>query len=177
MEKEKKSIVIFEGPDSTGKTSIAKAFVKKHPEFQYFKVKKEKQYVAKLKPKAIQEMHEHELRFFYEMASQIDFNVIMDRSYPSEYVYGKLFRKIDENFILQQDKKFGKLGVKIVILTKPDAMLSDNLFNRKQLVQVKEGYIQFAKKTRCKLLVMDTSDRNIDSQLAKLEGFIYKSQK
>jgi thymidylate kinase len=169
----KNNIIIFEGTDSCGKTNISHAFAAKYPSFDYFKLEKEKLFIKTLSPEQIRLMHENEIDFFLSFLKQVHVKVIMDRNYPSEIVYGRLFRTVDEELMSKVDAEFAELGTKIVLLTKDDSLLRDDIFNKPDLLKIKKGYEQFAKETKCEILTLDTSDFNLDEQIKKIETFIY----
>jgi thymidylate kinase len=167
------NIIIFEGVDNCGKTNISQALVERHlPDYQYFKVKQEAIHIEHVPKEILKEAHALQLNFFYELARQVDFNVVVDRFYPSEYVYGSLFREIDEDLIWDFDAKFAALGTKLVILTKEDDQLEDPLWTREQLIQIKAKYVEFAKKTACHVLVLPTDSENLDEQLPIINEFL-----
>lgn len=168
------SIIIFEGVDNCGKTEISTAVVKHLlPDHKYFKVKQEQLHIQSKSHDVLREAHILQMNFFYELARQTDQNVVMDRFYPSEYVYGSLFRDIDEEVIWHYDKLFSELDVKIVILEKGDKYLQDELWTNEQLIAVREKYKEFASKTKCKVYVMNTESENLDEQLAELSIFLH----
>jgi len=166
------SILLFEGTDNCGKTEIALEFVKRHPEYQYFKLKKERDIVEQTDPVVLQKAHELELRFFIEFAKSVNFNVVIDRHYPSEWVYGSLFRKVDEMLLQRCDEEFANLNTKIVILQKNDDALEDELWNKKQLIAIKKKYQDFAKMTQCDKLLLNTDSENLEWELAEIDKFL-----
>lgn len=166
-------IIIFDGVDNCGKTEISTALVEKVlTDHRYFKVKQERIHVEKVDPVILQKAHELQLNFFYELARQTDQKVVMDRFYPSEYVYGSLFRKVDEDLIWEYDKKFADLGAVIIIPVKGDKFLEDELWSKEQLIAIREKYKEFADKTACRVLVLDTEDENLDRELADIQTFL-----
>jgi len=166
-------IIIFDGVDNCGKTEISHGLVQHVlKDHTYFKVKQERIHVEKLDPKILQKSHELQLNFFYELARQSNLNIVMDRFYPSEYVYGSLFREIDEELLWEFDKKFAELGVKIIIPVKGDSFLEDELWSKEQLVTIREKYKEFARKTSCEVLVLDTEDENLERELSDIKTFL-----
>lgn len=167
------SIIIFEGVDNCGKTEISHALVERLlPDHQYFKVKQERIHVEKVDPAILKTAHELQLNFFYELARQVDLNVVMDRFYPSEYVYGSLFRDIDHQLIEDYDAMFAELGVKIIILRKKDDALEDELWTKEQLLAIRDRYEVFASWTKCDVLVLDTDDEDLDRELSEIQKFL-----
>jgi len=165
------NLIIFEGCDNCGKTTIATALAKEIG-YNYFKRKKEMLYIKKTNPVIIEEAHKENLAFFYEYCRQVDANVIVDRSFPSEYVYGSLFRQVDEKMLLDYDLRFSRLNTKIIILTKSDEFLEDELFSNEQLIQIKKKYVEYSEKTACDSLVLNTDDCDLSSQLKIIKNFL-----
>lgn len=166
------SILIIEGTDSCGKTSIAKEFCKQNNNYEYFKVKQEQMHIEKLDPLVLKHAHELQMNFFYELARQTTQNIVMDRFYPSEYVYGSLFRKIDEQKLWEFDEMFASLDTKIIICVKEDDKLEDRLWSKEQLIAIKKKYQEFAKKTKCKVLILQTDSEDLKDQLNKIDTFL-----
>ncbi len=167
------NIVIFEGVDNCGKTNISEALCERVlKDHQYFKVKQEQLHISEVDHEILKPAHLLQLNFFYELARQVDFNVVMDRFYPSEYVYGSLFRDIDEEQIWKYDKLYAALGTKIVILTKEDDQLEDVMWTNEQLIQIKAKYVEFADKTACDVLVLATDSENLDEQVDTISNFL-----
>ena len=167
-------IIIFEGVDNCGKTEIATALTKRLKNYQYFKVKEERLHIEKVDHVILRQSHLLQLNFFYELARQVDFNIIMDRFYPSEFVYGSLFRTIDEEKIWEFDKMFAELGTKIIILQKQDDRLEDELWTKEQLITIKAKYQEFAAKTKCQVLLLDTDSEELEWELAEINKFLEK---
>lgn len=168
------SLIIFEGTDHCGKTSIAQEFCRRNPKYQYFKVKQEQIHIEKVDPEILRQSHLLQLNFFYELARQVDFNIVMDRFYPSEYVYGNLFRSIDKEAILRFDKLFAELETSIIIVEKPDEKLEDRLWSKEQLIAIKAGYRDFALASSCKVLQLDTDSEDLEWELESINTFLNK---
>lgn len=168
------NIILFEGVDNCGKTEIATALAKKLGNYQYFKVKQERLHIEKVDPEILKYAHLLQLNFFRELARQVNFNIIMDRFYPSEFVYGSLFRKIDEEKIWEFDEMYSKLGMRIIILQKQNDKLEDELWTKEQLIAIKEKYKEFAAKTKCRVLVLDTDSEDLDWELTEIMKFLQK---
>lgn len=166
------NLILMCGVDNCGKTEIAKALATRLGNYQYFKVKQERIHIEKVDHEILKQSHLLQLNFFYELARQVDFNIIMDRFFPSELVYGALFRKIDEEKIWEFDKLFAELGTKIIILQKRDDGLEDELWTKEQLIAIKAKYLEFAAKTKCQVLVLDTDSEDLEWELKEIEKFL-----
>jgi len=166
------SIIIFEGTDHCGKTTIAKEFCERSDKYQYFKVKQEQIHIEKVDPAILKQSHLMQLNFFFELARQVDFDVAMDRFYPSEFVYGALFRNIDEEKILEFDRIFSSLNTVIVLVQKKEDALEDRLWSKAQLIAIKERYKTFFDKTSCRVLMIDTDSEDLEWELSEIHDFI-----
>lgn len=80
-------IIIFEGPDRCGKTTLAKK-VAEHFSIPYFKSSKQGFCEVDL-----EQGNKHDWRFMLDFLSQTNPNVVFDRSFISQYVYSRIFRE------------------------------------------------------------------------------------
>jgi len=82
-------IIILEGGEKTGKSTLAEK-IQKENYFAYYRSTHQKD-----KKTNLEEAIKHDWRFFLDIYSQIkyDFDIIFDRSFISQYVYSTLFRK------------------------------------------------------------------------------------
>ena len=112
-------LIIFEGPDGCGKSNIAEAIsqllnvpiFKNEDEWQHFPEKDKSTYFIN----AIRYAHPHLLSFI----KQTKTSVILDRAYPSEYVYSKIFeRETDFKAIKSCDLACKQLKAKIFIFVR-----------------------------------------------------------
>ena len=165
------AIIILEGCDNTGKTQIGTELSNRIG-YPYFKLKREQVWIQKENAACVQSAHAFQLQFFYEFARQIDFNVILDRFFPSEWVYGSLFRKVDEDLIWDYDRKFAALNTHIVILTKDDDKLDDELFDSSRLKLINEKYKEFVNKSACKILYLKTDDEDLEREIKEITNFL-----
>lgn len=164
--------IIFEGPDGCGKTHIAQAFAARHPEYTYFKLKKDKSRVTDLPKEILRVCHEEEAEFFTSLLSQVRINVALDRNYPSEICYGRAFRSINEEYWKEVDTQHAVLGTKIIICVKENKR-DDDVFSKDDVSKVQEEYIKFARNTACNVLLLDTSNENLEEQMQKIDQFVY----
>ena len=80
-------ILIFEGFDKSGKTTLAKKISEKY-NFSYFKPTKQINSSINL-----EESIKHDWRILLDLFSQININIIIDRSFISQWVYSIILRK------------------------------------------------------------------------------------
>ena len=86
-------VIIFEGPDGCGKSNIAQALsdhlgihtFKNEAEWEHFPKGEKTDYFLN----AIRFAHPHLLEYFRQTKT----SVILDRAYPSELVYSKIFNR------------------------------------------------------------------------------------
>jgi thymidylate kinase len=178
--KNKKQVVIFDGPDGCGKTTIAKEFVKRHREFSYFKNKPTKKRIKKCTNEQLALIHLTEIELFLSFIKQLNCQLIVDRSYPSEIVYNRsLNRNANDKYLMKLDREHAKENVKIIICVKNNELLNDrldNIFDNQTLRTIKKEYLKFAKQTKCKVLVMNTTNENLENQIKKIKKFIYEDR-
>ena len=165
-------IIIFEGTDHCGKTTIAQEFCKAHPEYQYFKIKQEHLDIKETDPNVLAHAHLLQLNFFLELAKQVDFRIVMDRFYPSEIVYGSLFREVNVKELLKFDRIFAALNTHIVLVEKSDDELEDALWTREQLIAIKDSYRLFFTDTKCKTICLNTDSEDLQWELNEIDKFI-----
>ena len=113
-----------------------------------------------------------------QFIEQTNVSVILDRWMGSDYMYDKLFnRHSDMNKILDIDKRLAKLNAVIIICYKqPKYYTKDEkdskLFKQEEYSKMTALYKKYAKISNCRILMIDTSDENLDKQLNKIIAFI-----
>jgi chloramphenicol 3-O-phosphotransferase len=172
-------ILVFEGPDMVGKTSIARALSAKTGT-PYFKRSGETDAFARSPDP--QTFFYNTLvyagTFLADFLEQVRPAVIMDRSYPSERVYATVYgRETDEALHETLDQTYHRAGAGFVLclrhsyegLVDPDS--GDRI--RPDLMEVTHRlYEAWARWTRCPVLVLYTDDQDLPGQLAKIEQFM-----
>ena len=105
-------LILFEGPDSVGKTSISTALAK-CLNFKYFKGSREHESFYG-NAEILQE-----LQLIYDTSKFLDYikqgiieNLIIDRDYISQFVYGKIFRKEARRALIETINKSQKIKLK-----------------------------------------------------------------
>jgi hypothetical protein len=145
--------IIVEGPDGVGKTTITKCMsIKTH--IPAFKCPSEKQIFFTGGKDSL--IFDFTLTHFLE---QTDYRFISDRSYPSEWVYSKVFnRETSEQRLETIDKRHCVLGTKILYLyssIQPTEL--DDIVPSDKYWDVKAAYDQFTDWTKCRIVSYDTA--------------------
>jgi len=149
----KQRVLIFEGPDRSGKTTVAKLVAEKL-EIPYFK------YAADKKALSGSDMTSLMLRiadpYLVDFLKQTGHSAIIDRQFPSEWAYAQaLGRDTDFEGIRQSDELFSQIPVTIVLLKRKSyegVTDDDPRLNSERLELIKQKYEEFVKWSKCKVL-------------------------
>ena len=157
----KQKIILFDGPDKVGKSSIAKE-LSKVLDIPYFKFTKH-DYWAK---KEYELATKFDQPFLAELLRMTGYSLIIDRGYPSEYAYAPVFdRELDEKLILDLDDMFSKLNTTIVICTKGNIVEHDEKAPIEKQDKLIERYKDFYNNTKCNKIYLETSLVDLDKQI------------
>ena len=157
----KQKIILFEGPDKCGKTTIAKE-LSKFIDIPYFKFTAHDYW----------DKSEYELAtkfdqpFLAELLRQTGQSIIIDRGYPSEYVYGSAYnRNPDLDLIAKLDNMFAKLNTTIVFCYKRKHNEVDEKVNVSKYATLRNLYQSFMLVTKCNGVLLDTTDQDLNKQI------------
>lgn len=169
--KRDQKIIIFDSPDGTGKTEISRA-LSKELKIPYFRMGSQHDNWRKGRFK---EALEFDQTYLVEFLKQTKYDVIIDRAYPSEWVYSFVYNRETNLKVLEQvDREFARLGAYIVIPLRRDYRNSrpDEVVKESELSMLHTRYLDFRKWTRCSTITMIVDDFNndIDKQLPLLLG-------
>ena len=161
-------IIIIDGIDKVGKTTIAAALSKEIgiPVFKRKNVKKNYDFIVDLF---------YSIESYLQFLEQTRYSVIFDRLYPSEYAYSRALGRITSLAkIIDIDKRFSALGAYMIILNKSiDKHLNDEIIPIELYDKINDGFMTFVNKyTFCKTLILNTSDENLEKQLEQIKDFI-----
>lgn len=114
--------------------------------------------------------------YFLSYLKQTGASIILDRSFPSEWVYAKVFnRETDEEQLRKSDEAFHRLGAKMVIPFRTSyAKVVDEFksINETSLKKIHDGYMEFAKWTKCDVMIMNVDDEDLNRELFEIFKFI-----
>ena len=165
----KQTILIVEGVDMVGKTTILSELSKQINIPVYKEVREERWYDHYIDLKYAEESR-------IQMLEQLGFSVIFDRSYISEFAYAHAYNRLTNDEIIGNlDKRYAKLGAKIIYLYKQNHCVEDktHLIECEKYKTVEENYeiyLQFH--TDCEYIALDTTDENLDNQIKMIRTFI-----
>lgn len=174
-------VVLFVGPDMSGKTNIAQE-LSRQTSIPYFKNDTDKKQF--LNPK---EYFTNTIRyaepFFTSYLKQTKSSVLLDRGYPCEWVYSKAFgRETDIEAIARTDHAYGELNAKIVVCVRSeygnivDDTFPDHLDGQK-LNSIRELYRSFANFTVCDVMWLIVDDEDLQKQVDQVKKFIFQQVK
>lgn len=141
-------IIIFEGPDRTGKTEMAKELANRF-HIPYFKMTTEYENWQKGKFK---EALEFDQPYLLEFLRQTKTSVVIDRAYPSEFVYSRVFDRQSNNDLLWKiDEGFANLGTQIIVSRRISYSESekDDLIPDEKFPLIDKVYQDFMMRTKC----------------------------
>ena len=168
------SVVIFDGPDMCGKTEMAHAL---SPIIQapYFKNESEWEYFEN-DPSYFRNALVYGDTFFYSYLQQTGASVILDRSYPSEWVYSRIFLRVTNQKALREiDKKAHSLNTKIVIPYRTSYEGLEDQFSSitpSRLTEIEMLYRKFSEWTLCDTLLLNVDSEDLDEEISEILNFI-----
>lgn len=165
----KRNLIIFEGHDMVGKTTIAKALG-------------ERLNLPVLKVVKTNKWHDTLIDLLYgveihvQTAEQTGINLIYDRLFPSEYAYANAYNRItSEEKIFEYDRRMAALGAKIIVCYKlPSQHQEDDqgMIDVSKYDLLTQMYQQYAQRSCCQILFLDTGSEDLEDQLAQIIKFL-----
>lgn len=173
---EKSKIILFEGPDKSGKSTIAKA-LSALIDIPYYKNSMERNQKRRGQTKI---MTEFAVPYLFNFLEQVTAACIMDRNYPSEFCYGQVEgREIDLEQIRILDDWFSELFDSCIIICYKTqyAHFQDETTPVHHIDALVQKYQEFATWTHCpRVLLLDTTAADQDQQLKMILEFLDKTR-
>lgn len=171
--KEKQRVIIFDSPDGTGKTNIAQA-LSKDIGIPYFRMGSQHDNWRRGKFKTALEFDQ---TYLAEFLSQTKTSVIIDRAYPSEWVYSRAYNRETNIEVLRQvDDMHASMGTVIIIPLRLDYRGSreDEVVEESMLAKLHEEYLNFRTWTRCKTLPLfvDALGNDLEQELPLIKEML-----
>lgn len=173
MEINNQRIIIFEGPDDTGKSDIAKA-LSKLIGVPYFK--------NKIEDSIFEDGNSDNAIYsgLYMTQFLVDtgYDIILDRFHASEFVYSEVYnRETDADSIVDMDEDLGNLNTTIVYCYKDNLEdYSDHLVDKETIKEIKDKYHLFFQITDCNVLLLQTDSENLEWQIAHITDFLRRAK-
>lgn len=168
----KQQIIIFEGHDMSGKTTIAKQLSAKL-NIPYFKHNKNGAWWDPI----VSLLYSSEP--ILQLIEQTGMNIIIDRFHGSEYAYSKAFNRQSLPEIVQKiDNRFAEMNAKIIICEKDSIAYQEDdghIAPVDKYDSIKEAYRDFARHSACDVLILDTTTETLDLQIEQICQFCMKS--
>lgn len=165
-------IIIFIGPDRSGKTTIANA-LSKELNIPYFKKKNEKSLFYSRDLSTLFS----EAFYILDFLKETKYSIIRDREYPCEKIYSTVYnRETNEDLIWALDKEYAKLNTKIIYCYKSHYdNFDDDLVKIEEIENIKQEYEKFLILTKNKYIKLCTDSQHLSSQIETIIKFIGES--
>lgn len=109
------------------------------------------------------------------LESVSDVSIILDRFWPSEWVYSRVFeRERDEDVLASLDERHARLGTHIIIPYRTDYSRVKDDYDcvNKNIQKINDTYFEFAKWSKCKTLLLNVDDENLERELKETLQFL-----
>ena len=159
-------IVIYDGPDSCGKSEMAKELSRRLG-ISYFKNADEHRYFLK-DPSYFLNAIRYVDTYFTSYLESSGASIILDRAWPSEWIYSQaLGRKTDFDLLRELDNRHAKLGTVIVIPSRSSyvKMRDDYESINNNIDTIDTLYHEFAIWTKCIVIKLNVDDEDMDREM------------
>lgn len=150
----KQTVIIFEGPDFTGKTEISKA-LSSRLDIPVYKNKMEGMFVTS----DDSTMAAYCSFYVADLLEKTGISVILDRFHISEWVYAKIFnRRTNGNFIIRAENILSTIGAVVIYCYKTNyAGYEDRHIKIEQIKYIEQEYkYYFTNYLECKIFTLNT---------------------
>ncbi len=168
-------VVIFDGPDGCGKTNMALELSQKI-NVPYFKNKREAKFFED-DPGYFVKALKYADPYFASYLHETKASVILDRSFPSEFVYSKVLgRDTSMDMLRLVDSMYASLNTKIIIpyRTSYNKVIDQfSSIDENVLIEVDKVYKEFMRWTSCEVLHMNVDDESLEREMSQIIAFIH----
>jgi len=103
-------------------------------------------------------------------------SVILDRAWPSEWIYSKVMsRKTDLEVLKDLDRRHALLGTKIIVPWRSDYSKVNDDYEavNNNINKIHDLYHEFAQEwTLCQTLLLNVDDENLEREILEIKGFV-----
>jgi len=162
-------MLVLEGPDQVGKTQIAKELSLRLG-IGYYKNSQEWTSDLKGSDGYFLNLLRYGAAFLTDLLAQTKPGVVLDRFYPSEWVYSKVLgRQSDEKVIRSIDEKFAQAGGRIVVCRRRNYNgIVDDLhpfIDELMLKSLDGAYATFTSWTQCPTITLWVDDEDLEREV------------
>lgn len=172
------TVILFDGSDKVGKTEMARE-LSRVLNVPYFKNQSEWQAFAK-DPSYFKNALRYGDPYFYNFLKMTGTSTVLDRSYPSEWVYSRVYdRYIDHEALNHIDSLAAEVGVKIIVpyRTSYEGFHDDmHDIDSKAMQKISDMYAEFIKWTKCETLHLCVDSEDLDWEIRTILEFIGKKE-
>lgn len=168
----KQVVCIFDSADNTGKTPLSTE-VSRITGIPRFKNDDEHRYFL-TDPSYFQHAVQYVDTYFFKYLKQSGASIILDRAWPSEWVYSQVLgRQTDHNTLDWLDRFSASMGTKIVIPYRTDySNMDDYDIIRDRITEIDRLYLEFSKWTRCETLRINVDARDTQTYVSQIVNFL-----
>ena len=174
MSDKEQRIIIFDGPDRCGKTTIAQE-LSRRLDIPYFKYKGETKAFA-TDPSHFMNVMKFAEPYFIDYLQDSNTSIIIDRGYPSEWIYSQIFgRQTDMDALFNVDRGFSNLKTKILIPFRSEYIQGDDRFKTitpERLAEIDQMCMKFIKWSSCETLRFCVDDEDLEREIEEIYSFL-----
>lgn len=168
-------VIILDGADRCGKTTISTELSKRLG-IPRFKNDRESMFFEN-DPDYFVHALKYGDPYFASYLRQSGASIILDRSFPSEWVYSRAFnRQTNHDMLRMVDTMYANVGAKIIIPYRSsyDGIQDDQFksIDTKMLFKIDALYSDFSKWTSCKTLRLCVDSEDIEAQIEQILAFV-----
>lgn len=174
----KRRIVIYDGPDNCGKTNMAQE-LSRRINVPYFKNKDEHKYFLS-DPAYFLHAARYVDTYFTSYLEVTDVSIILDRAWPSEWVYSQaLGRPTDLSILRELDERHSALGTRIIIPYRKDysKCVDDYEVVNKNIQKISDLYHEFFKWTKCETLMLQVDHEDLELEMKDTMQFLEETDR